>query len=451
MFSISGIFSGLDVNTLVDTLVEAERAPSEARYARQEQAYSVELSALGLLSSALSNFESQVESLSNISDFNSRTGSSSDDELLSVSTTSSAVAGSYQFYVDQLASRHQLTSNGFADDADFGAGTASFTINGESFSIDVVAGAASLSDIRDAINDAEDNTGVKATIINDGNQQRLLLTSAETGAANAITADFSGITGGTATLNTFTDLQAAKDAQIRFGSDASAITITSSDNTFENVVDGVTLNLKAISSNPVTVDVALDKSSVKSSVQSFVNAYNSLKSTLDQLTDFNGESAGPLNGDALTRSLESQIRREISELFGEDGDSLRALGDIGIKTTREGTLEIDTPALDNALASNFDDMATIFAGDNGLMVRLQSTLEPYLGSDGTISSREERLNEGLRDIEDNRADLELRLERVREYHQNQFLAMESLLASLNGTSQWLTNNLNSLNNNNSNN
>lgn len=448
MFSVSGIFSGLDVNALVSTLVEAERAPSEARYARREEAYNVELSALGQLKSALGNFEAKVSELANSSGLKSRSTTVSNEEILSASASSEAVSGSYQFYVDQLASSHQSASSSFAADASFGSGSVSLTMGAQTFSIDIAAGADSLSDIRDAINEAEDNTGIQAAIINNNGQQQLLLNSEETGAGNTITADFSELTGGTASLDTFSDLQQAADAQIRFGSGVAAITIFSSDNSLENVIDGITLDLKAVSNDPVTVSVERDKDSVKESLQSFIDAYNELKSTLDVLTDFDGETAGPLNGDALTRTLESQLRGEVSSLIGEDGDIFRTLGDLGIETTSDGSLEIDTARLDDALQNNFDELEAIFIGDTGLVTRLQAVIDPYLGSNGTISDREERLNEGIDDIADSRADLEIRLERVRSYYQSQFLAMENLLASLNGTSQWLANNLNSQSNNN---
>lgn len=448
MFSINGIFSGLDVNTMVDSLVEAERAPIEARYSRQELAYDIELSALGLLKSAMGTFESRIDNLNNASDLSPRSGSVSNEDALSASVSSAAVPGSYQFYVDQLASRHQMASEGFASDATFGTGTISFEIDANAFSISIPEGADSLGDIRDAINSAEDNTGVQAAIINDGDQQRLLLTSKETGALNTIEADFSGLTGGTAVFSEFTNLQTASDARIRFGSGNSAILITSSGNTLENIIDGVSLDLKAVSTEPVTLVVSHDKNNVKNSIQSFVDAYNELKSAFNTLTRFDGESAGPLTGDAQTRGIENQLRAEISALFGEDGDSFRTLGDLGIKTTRDGMLEIDDTKLDEVLNNNFDGLAEIFTGESGVMNRLKETLNPYLGSDGSITSRENRISEGLDDLADDRADLEARLERVRNYYQNQFLAMENLLASLNSTSQWLTNNLNSLNNNN---
>ncbi|WP_252178625.1 flagellar filament capping protein FliD [Endozoicomonas sp. 4G] len=446
MFSLNGIYSGLDVTAMVDALVEAERAPAESRYARREQAYNVELSAVGQLQSALDELNTQLTSLNSVSKLSPREGSSSHESVLSATVSSSAVAGNYQFYVDQLATHHQAVSNAVASDATIGAGTVSLSVNGQSFSVVVEPGKESLADLRDAINSATDNSGVQATIINENGQQRLMLNSEESGAANAITADFSGLSGGSAALGSLTDLQVAADAIVRFGSGAAAITVTSSDNQLENLIDGVTLDLKAVSSDPVTVNVSLDKDNVKESMQGFVDAWNELQSTLDTLTDYNGATAGPLNGDAQTRTIANQLRSVLSSLFGEDGDPFRTIGQLGLKTTEDGSLTLDTETLDEALANNFDEVAQVLAGEDGLMSRLEEVLATHLGSDGTLETREDRIEEGLSDIEDDRAGLELRLERIRSYHQRQFLMMETILASFSGTSEWLTN---SLQNNNS--
>ena len=378
--------------------------------------------------------------------FSPRAFTVSDQAIITASVTSTAAQGSYTFTVDQLASRHQLTSQALADDSNVGTGTASFTVNGETFTVTMPAGDNTLSGLRDAINDADDNQSIQAVIINDNGQQRLMLNSLESGADYSINADFSGLTGGTVSLGAFTELQAARNAVVKFGSGASAITITSPDNTLENLVDGVSINLKEISSAPVTLDVSLDKTSVKSSVESFVEAWNTLKSTFDGLTDYNGVSAGALNGDAQTRLLESQLRGELSELLGVDGDPFRTLGDLGIKTTSGGELMVDSQGFDEALNTNFDQLAQVLSGDNGLMTRLEQVLSGYMGADGSIARREDRINESLVDINDDRADLAVRLERTQRYYQQQFLAMENLLASLSGTSQWLSNNLGSANN-----
>ena len=446
MLSVSGLYSGLDVNSLVDALVNAERAPVESRLNRNEEAFKVELSAIGQLQSSLESFQSQIDALNSYENFSSRAFTVSDQAIITASVTSAAAQGSYTFTVDQLASRHQLTSQALADDSTVGTGTASFTVNGETFTVTMPAGDNTLSGLRDAINDADDNQSIQAVIINDNGQQRLMLNSLESGADYSINADFSGLTGGTVSLGAFTELQAARNAVVKFGSGASAITITSPDNTLENLVDGVSINLKEISSAPVTLDVSMDKTSVKSSVESFVEAWNTLKSTFDGLTDYNGVSAGALNGDAQTRLLESQLRGELSELLGVDGDPFRTLGDLGIKTTSGGELMVDSQGFDEALNTNFDQLAQVLSGDNGLMTRLEQVLSGYMGADGSIARREDRINESLVDINDDRADLAVRLERTQRYYQQQFLAMENLLASLSGTSQWLSNNLGSANN-----
>ena len=446
MLSVSGLYSGLDVNSLVDALVNAERAPVESRLNRNEEAFKVELSAIGQLQSSLESFQSQIDALNSYENFSSRAFTVSDQAIITASVTSTAAQGSYTFTVDQLASRHQLASQALADDSTVGTGTASFTVNGETFTVTMPAGDNTLSGLRDAINDADDNQSIQAVIINDNGQQRLMLNSLESGADYSINADFSGLTGGTASLGAFTELQAARNAVVKFGSGASAITITSPDNTLENLVDGVSINLKEISSAPVTLDVSLDKASVKSSVESFVEAWNTLKSTFDGLTDYNGVSAGALNGDAQTRLLESQLRGELSELLGVDGDPFRTLGDLGIKTTSGGKLMVDSQGFDEALNTNFDQLAQVLSGDNGLMTRLEQVPSGYMGADGSIARREDRINESLVDINDDRADLAVRLERTQRYYQQQFLAMENLLASLSGTSQWLSNNLGSANN-----
>ena len=446
MLSVSGLYSGLDVNSLVDALVNAERAPVESRLNRNEEAFKVELSAIGQLQSSLESFQSQIDALNSYENFSPRAFTVSDQAVITASVTSTAAQGSYTFTVDQLASRHQLASQALADDSTVGTGTASFTVNGETFTVTMPAGDNTLSGLRDAINDADDNQSIQAVIINDNGQQRLMLTSLESGADYSINADFSGLTGGTVSLGAFTELQAARNAVVKFGSGASAITITSPDNTLENLVDGVSINLKEISSTPVTLDVSLDKTSVKSSVESFVEAWNTLKSTFDGLTDYNGVSAGALNGDAQTRLLESQLRGELSELLGVDGDPFRTLGDLGIKTTSGGELMVDSQGFDEALNTNFDQLAQVLSGDNGLMTRLEQVLSGYMGADGSIARREDRINESLVDINDDRADLAVRLERTQRYYQQQFLAMENLLASLSGTSQWLSNNLGSANN-----
>ena len=446
MFNLTGIYSGLDVTAMVDALIQAERAPVESRFNRKESAYNVELSAIGQLQAALDSFQVEVNNLNSKDTFQTRAVAINNEQALSVSASSNAAEGSYQFFIDKLATAHQTVSAPMVDASSIGTGTVSFTVDNASFSVNLESGADSLADLQNAINSAADNVGIQANIINDGDEQRLMLTSTETGVANTITADFSQLTNGSASLNNFTDIQQAEDASIRFGSGTSAINISSSNNQLNDVIDGVSLTLKAASTDPVLIDVTLDKESVKTSVQSLVEAWNSLQGTFNRLTDYNGETAGPLNGDSQTRTIENQLRRNIGSLLGEDGDTFRTLGSIGLTLTVDGSLEFNETTLDEVLNDSFGDVANILSGDNGLMNRMDSVLGAYLESDGPFEVRENRISDELKTIEEGRVGLEERLDSIRSYYEKQFLAMETVLSSFSGTSQWLTNNLTSNNN-----
>ncbi|MDD7804448.1 MAG: flagellar filament capping protein FliD [Endozoicomonas sp. (ex Botrylloides leachii)] len=569
MFSVSGIYSGLDINTLVNSLVEAERTPIEGRLTRKENAANVELSAIGQLKSALEVFQTQLENMDTEAELSPFSHTVTDESVLSATVSSAAAMGTYTLFVDQLASNHQLVSDSIIASDTIGTGDATFFVNGEFFTVTLTSG--TLTELRDAINNASDNIGVDAAIVNDGGGQRLMLTGQNTGSEYTIGTDFSGLTGGSVTLNEpLIELEAAQDASIRFGSGGSAVTITSKDNTLENVIDGVTINLKAVSANPQTLEISQDTSALKTRINELVDAWNTLEDTFDSLTSYDGTTAGPLNGDSQIRLLKRQLRQEFGALFGDSGDTLRSLGDMGLNFSSDGSLSINASRLDDAINNNYDQLITaltqtgveensfdslvlsgmtnsvynetfIDAGVNGVVVgnvffennftemykhetgsgswyvafdngsgswtvgesttdpatwvnfdavnlsnqeifssasefengllradssdsniaystiitsqarqsglinRLSAILDNDLGTGGNLARREESINEQLKQVEDDREDLAIRLEKVRTYYQNQFTQMEALLASLSGTNEWLTNNLQNFN------
>ena len=350
---------------------------------------------------------------------------------------------------------HELVSQPMSSSDTVGTGTASFTVNGQSFSVSLTSG--SLTELRNEINGAAGNTGtekITATIETVGGQEQLVLRSDTAGSAYTIIADFSALAGGSVPLGSLTQLEEARDASIRFGSGASAVTLSSVDNTLENVIDGVTLTLKATSANPQTLEVNRDSGALKTLVEGFVSAWNTLESKFDTLTAFNGKDSpsGPLNGDAQTRTLMNQLRRQFGLPFGADGDNVRTLGDMGLSFTSDGQLTLNASQLDLAISSSYEQVVAAFAQpeptasnpETGLVHRLAAVLDPYLGSSGSLKSRETTINEKLTKVADDKEALEVRMAQIREQYQKQFAAMESLLASLKGTSDWLTNNLQNL-------
>ena len=167
----AGIGSGLDIGGLVSQLVAAEGQPTQQRIARGEASAQARLSAYGSLTSALSQFRDQLDLMQDIGKFLSRKAASSNEDLFSVSASTSALPGSYAVEVVNLATAQRLTSGAFADaDTAVGEGTLTIDVGGEAFDVEITADNSSLAGIRDAINAATDNSGVTATIVNAQNR-----------------------------------------------------------------------------------------------------------------------------------------------------------------------------------------------------------------------------------------------------------------------------------------
>ena len=124
MITASGIGSGLDIEGLVTQLVAAERAPTENRLNRQSAQVGAELSAFGTFKGALSALQDSLASLNTLSSFGQRLGTSSNPDIVGLSSDGSAINGNYEISVQQLARTHSLASGSYASPADtVGTGT----------------------------------------------------------------------------------------------------------------------------------------------------------------------------------------------------------------------------------------------------------------------------------------------------------------------------------------
>lgn len=451
--SAQGIGSGLDVAGIVDQLVAAERAPVGNRLNQQEARTNGELSAIGTLKSALATFRDALDTLSDLGEFQKRTTSVDVEGLIAGIATSGAIPGSYDIEVFSLASIHKLTSQAFTDSVTpIGTGTLSITVNGQTADIDIADGANTLADIRDAINESADNPGVLATIVTADDGAHLIVTSRDTGANQTITISASGGDGGLAVFDydsapgadAMTEHQAASDALLEID----GFQIASARNTVSNAIEGVTIDLLgAAPGTLIKLQIGLDQDAAKVAVNTFVDAYNELVGTISELTAFDAENniAGPLLGDATTRGVKTALRRELSQLVPNTGAIFSTLAEIGIQTEADGTLELDEAKLTAAISSDFDAVGQLFAQtDNGIALRMDAILESVLDGDGQIESRENTLQERLDRIEDQREVLDRRMEAVRDRLQRQFNAMDQLIAQLNNTSSFLSQQLSRL-------
>jgi len=377
-----GVGSGIDIRSLVDDLVAAERAPQQTRIDNNRERAETSLSGLGQVRSALNTFQEVVNATA--SGFNTTTATSS-NPAVSISAQNNAPSANAEIEVEALARAQSLAiSPGVATRTEpLGTGTLTFnfgavttdvqgnvtdqTLNGARGSVDITIDASnnSLDGIRKAVNAAD--IGIRATIVNDGAGDRLVFASTKTGAENGFTIDVAGADAGA--LENFAFNQTTANAELsRAGSDArlriDGLEITRPSNTITDLLEGATITLNSLTSgSPAQVAVQDDPNAAREAIEAFVKGFNDLQKELNRLTKFNPETleAGPLNGNALVRNLTSQIRNQLTApLEALQGRSVRATADVGILTNRDGTLQLDKTRLESALARDPQAVQALF-------------------------------------------------------------------------------------------
>ncbi|MEP2788818.1 MAG: flagellar filament capping protein FliD, partial [Kangiellaceae bacterium] len=273
LISIGGLGSGLDVSSIIDALVTAERTPKQNSLDRFEADVSVTLTGLGGLRSSLDELRGAALDLSLASSFEKRGVSVSDSSFFSATATSSASAGNYDIEVKQLAAGSEDQSQIFTGGSSttFGDGTLTFTVGVETFNVDVSA-TDTLEEIRNNINEATGNDFVSVNLLNnvtDGvdTGSVLIFNSSTTGVGNDLAVTFTG-DASLADLSTgLTQNSAASDATIEIdGFEAS-----SSTNQFTDIIQGVTLDVTKVNTvdSTETLTVSLDTANTKSLITSF--------------------------------------------------------------------------------------------------------------------------------------------------------------------------------------
>lgn len=443
----TGIGSGLDVSSLVQQLVAAEGQPTEVRIARKEARYQAELSALGSVKSSLADFKSQLDKMSELDSLLARSATVDTEELLGVSVDETALPGTYDVEVVQLAQAQRLQSAAFTGtDAVVGTGTLTISVGAESFSLTIDDGNNTLAGIQDAINNAVDNKGVSATVVNADTGSYLFLSGDNTGADQSIRVTQTGGDGGLSGLEydpdnmlaALTETVAASDALVRIN----GFDVTSDNNSVVGAIDGVTLDLLVAGEGSTSrVVIENDEEAVKSQVQAFVDAYNELLTTFDKQTAYDSETetAGPLLGDAGVRGVRDQLRRELSIGVEDIEATFGSLLDIGISSDVDGKLEVDSARLDEVLDVEFAKLGQLFAASDGYAVRLADIVDSYIDdTEGVLTRKVEGIEGSIEDLADQRDALSLRLESLEARLLRQFNALDALVGELNTTSNFLT-------------
>ena len=459
MISATGIGSGLDVDSIVSSLVSAEGDAKTLLLTNKRSDTQFEVSAFGALKSTLSTFASSLSFLKTTSNFESNTLTSSDTSIFTATSSGSVAPGTFNIEVRALAESQKLLTSGFTDqDTEVGTGTLTISVGNESFNVVIDSANDTLTQISSAINNATDNKGVSTTVVNvddgmGGTEAKLILSSDQSGTDNQITVtiddadandtDASGLsafyydTSDATTPERLTQINAAVDADIYIDGQR----VLSSSNTVTDAIEGVTITVnKADSGVNYSLTVDTDVPTIKTNIENFVSNYNTLRTFINDVTEFDpatGEAA-VLLGDSITRNLSNQIRKQLSEsVSGINGD-FSTLVDLGITTSSDGTLSINSTKLDSVLTSNLDDVAQLFSSSDGIATKLDSIVNEYVKVNGLLDTKTAGLNATIEDINEDIVSLQASLESLETRLLAQFNAMDAIVAQLNTTSSFLT-------------
>ncbi|MBK7404711.1 MAG: flagellar filament capping protein FliD [Phycisphaerales bacterium] len=258
-------------------------------------------------------------------------------------------------------------------------------------------------------------------------------------------------------------LDKGEDSRVFYGAadPAKAVLLTSSANTLDSVIPGVTIDLKNVSSDPVTLTVSRDSAKIESAINNVITAYNTIVDRIATLTKYDPEtdSKGALLGESTVGNLRSALARTaLSTPVGVDGEYQR-LTDVGITFTDGGKLSLDRDKLRSAMENDFQAVKDLFAareqiptdgeteiGDGifvkntsskdqfsklGMMFIFEQLGDQYLDSvDGILPNKDKTFTDQI-DLQQKRVDqFNVQLEAKRQRLQTQFLAMEQALASL---------------------
>jgi flagellar hook-associated protein 2 len=467
-----GVGSGLDLESLVGQLLEAERKPKTDALNSREENVEAEISGIGKLKSKLEDFQKTVDSLRSETNLKGRDPSinnpSEGVEPFTADASNSAIEGDYNIAVTQLASgsRIETADAAFATSSDsvLSAGTASLTFKidatSDSFTIDLTAGN-SLEDLRNAINSSEDNFGVTASIIDTGTVtggSKLVFTSSTTGEGNDLVIVNDNDVAELNTVSTTDSTEAntyliPANAALNAKATIDGIDVESKTNEFENVIENVSFEVSELSeldTNGTTfktskLSIGFDTEKVEETIREFVKNFNALQAEIKLLTRY-GESDleddGSLAGDSLVRGIQTGIN---NILFSSVSSStLGGLFQLGIEYNDQNELEISSTdniglgsgddRLKDALKDNFDEIAALFTDKTeGIAVRLYDYVEEYTRFSGLLKSREDNAKDQREQILDERLSLELRLAGTEEILRKKYLNLDQTVARLNST------------------
>jgi len=449
-----GTDSGVDVASLAQNLVDAERVPKanaiNAKITKNES----RISGYSAIAYVATGVQNALNALKDERNFSSSIASVDNPATVTATAGPTATEGSHALTIRQLAKPQRSV---------FGAGQ----VDGFSSSTNAISGltAGSLSlsysyagktgtqtiaatnptDIVKEINGNSPVTGVKAQLVFTGTDYKIVL-SGKTGSANS----FSLTDSTTSVVNVAAAQQSSTDALF----DIDGVSYTRSSNQVGDALTGVTLNFKALSAKDSNgnfvsnaIDLTRDNSGLMAKVQDVVTAYNEAMSMLNVLSDPKSTVdtyGGALVGDSMVRTVREQLR---NLMFTDSSaalstSSIKSVRDLGISVDMTGTMTLDNAKLTDAFTNHFDEVVTAMTGNMndlgeystapaGIAGDASRALTKLLKTSGPIKSLSTNVTAQNTKYQEDLTNLQTRMDALLVRYQKQFAKMDSLVGSNN--------------------
>lgn len=191
---ITGLVSGLDVDSIVESLMEAEEVPlnkleQKKQLAEWKQdAYRQVSVSLKAFADEYFNYANSSANMLSLSTYNQYTLTSSDDSVVEIASTSSSQAGSHTVLVSNLATAasykssavtKEISAESAADFTQAAGKTLLLTIDGREYSLDLDENITDLTSLQEAVNEAVGSGKITVSDTNGDGTGYLTITKAE--------------------------------------------------------------------------------------------------------------------------------------------------------------------------------------------------------------------------------------------------------------------------------
>jgi flagellar hook-associated protein 2 len=382
--------SGLNITQIVDSLVQAETAPVASRIQNKIDEKNAAISGYALVAAELDKMKDYAVSAKGSSAY----AVASDNAAVGIRVVDQSTAKAFDssITVSSLASSQTIEFTGFSSktatinkgtvNIDFGSWSGNtFTANSAkvSQSVDISSSNNTLSGLAASLTAI---SGVNATVTDKGNGTFSLIVNSDTGAKNALrlrVTDDSSDTGLAAAFDTSSN---NSDKQVVAAQDASltlnGVQVSRTTNTITDLIDGYEFKLNSTVASAVSVKANTDSTVAYDKAKEFVDIFNSVNSTIDQLTSkgLEGSDRGVLARDVVVAGIKRQIRSIVTSALPGFEDNPRYISELGIKTERDGSLSLREADFKKAFAREpilFDVMINSLAKSDNPSVTVSHT------------------------------------------------------------------------------